>query len=114
MVRAAPRGLCYAGCMPPQYLGILLGELSDLLLGLDHVVSQQEGAGWASVLQQGSEGVGVPWKHPQTVPLQDRDGRTLPAGIAWQQAHPASVLGHAGSPARVGCCSKSTCSSSSA
>lgn len=56
--------------MPRWYLGILLGELSDLLLGLGHVVSQKEGAGGAPVLQERGEGVGVPREHPQTVPLQ--------------------------------------------
>lgn len=101
--RAVPRGLCHAGCVPPQYLGILLGELSNLPLGLGHIVPQQKGAGGATVLQQRGEGVGVPREHPQSMPLQDRDGRTHPAGMAWQQAHPDSVLGGAGSPVRDGC-----------
>lgn len=89
--------------MPLWYLGILLGELSDLPLGLGHVVPQKEGAGGAPVLQEWSEGVGVPREHPQTMPLQDKDGRTHLAGTAWQQAHPVSMPGGAGSPARDGC-----------
>lgn len=101
--RAAPWGLCRARHVSLQYLRILLGELSDLLLGLGHVMPQQEGARGAPVLQQWGEGVGVPWEHPQTMPLQDGDSRAHPAGTAWQQAHPASVPEGAGSPARDGC-----------
>lgn len=63
-------GFAVPGACPCWYLGILLGELSNLLLSLGHVMSQQKGARRAPVLQQRGEGVGVPWEHPQTVPLQ--------------------------------------------
>lgn len=66
-------GFAVPGACPWWYLGILLGELSNLLLSLGHVISQQKGARRAPVLQQWGEGVGVTWEYPQTVPLQDRD-----------------------------------------
>lgn len=76
------------GQVLPPYLSILLGELGDLLLGLSHVVPHQQGAGWAPVLQQWGEGVGVPWQHPQAMPLQG-------TGSGWklQQTSPASTPG---------------------
>lgn len=66
-------GFAVPGACLWWYLGILLGELSNLLLSLGHVMSQQKGARRVPVLQQWGEGVGVPWQHPQTMPLQDRD-----------------------------------------
>ena len=109
--RAAPWGLCHARHMPPQHLCILPRELSDLPLRLGCVVPQQEGARGAPVLQQRCEGVGVPWEHPQAVPLQDRDGRTHPVGTGWQRAHPASMPGVPAARRGMGA---GTCSSSSA
>lgn len=64
-------------------------------------MSQQKGARRAPVLQQWGEGVGVPWEHSQTVPLQDRDVPT--AGTAWQHGPPACMVGVASSPEKGGC-----------
>lgn len=94
------RGLL--GQVLPSYLSILLGELGNLPLGLGHIMAHQKGAGRAPVLQQRGEGVGVPWQHPQPMPLQG-------TGSGWK------LQGWPGSRLTLPACQEgsSTCSSSS-
>lgn len=107
-------GFAVPGACPCWYLGILLGELSNLLLSLGHAMSQQKGARRAPVLQQWGEGVGVPWEHPQTMPLQDRDVPTAGATLQGQPGNRVPLLAHWELPAAQQRAGASTCSSRSA
>lgn len=113
-IPASPVGFAVPRACPWWYLGILLGELSNLLLSLGHVMSQQKGTRRAPVLQQWGEGVGVPWEHPQTVPLQGRDVPTAGPPLQGQPGSRAPLLARWELPAAQQRVGASTCSSRSA